>query len=60
MAGLRFTATDTDWSVGEGLEVRGPVGALLMALTRRPAGLGGLTGEGLEELQRRLAAAAVR
>lgn len=60
MAGLRFTATDTDWSVGEGLEVRGPVAALLMALTRRPAGLGGLTGEGLEELQRRLAAAAVR
>mgnify|MGYP006138426439 CR=1 FL=1 len=25
------------WSVGEGLEVRGPVAALLMALTRRPA-----------------------
>ncbi len=34
-AGLRFVATDVDWSVGEGAEVRGPSGELLLLLTGR-------------------------
>jgi hypothetical protein len=34
----RLTATDTPWSVGEGLEIRGPILAILMVLTR-PVGL---------------------
>ena len=35
LAGLTLTATDTDWSVGEGPEVRGDALSLLMALTGR-------------------------
>ena len=54
LAGLRFTATDTAWSAGDGAEVRGPVAALLMALSARPAALPALSGPGLAELQRRL------
>jgi uncharacterized protein (TIGR03083 family) len=40
-AGLRFVATDVDWSAGEGAEVRGPSGELLLLLTGRSADLGG-------------------
>lgn len=58
LSGLRFTATDTAWSVGDGAEVRGPIAALLMAVTLRPAGLAALSGEGLAELRRRLPDAA--
>ena len=58
LSGLRFTATDTAWSVGEGAEVRGPIAALLMVLTGRPAGLAALSGEALVELRRRLPAGA--
>ena len=54
-AGLRLTATDAEWSEGEGPEVRGPVGALLLAANGRVAGLEGLTGDGLEEARRRFA-----
>jgi uncharacterized protein (TIGR03083 family) len=34
---VRLVATDTDWSVGAGAEVHGPVGALLLLLTGRTA-----------------------
>jgi uncharacterized protein (TIGR03083 family) len=37
VTGVRLTATDTDWSVGEGDPVGGPIQALLMALTGRTA-----------------------
>jgi uncharacterized protein (TIGR03083 family) len=47
-AGLRVRATDADFSAGEGPEVRGPAGDLLLAATGRRAGLAGLDGEGLE------------
>ena len=40
-AGLRFVATDVVWSAGEGAEVRGPSGELLLLLTGRSADLGG-------------------
>lgn len=51
--GLRFEATDVDWTWGDGPTVRGPGEAILLALTGRPAGRADLDGEGLSELARR-------
>lgn len=48
--GHRFTATDTAWTVGDGPEVSGPIGALLLLLTGRRAALQHLTGDGLASL----------
>jgi uncharacterized protein (TIGR03083 family) len=45
--GLRFRATDVDWSWGSGPEVRGPGEALFMAMLGRAQPLGELQGEGL-------------
>lgn len=53
--GLRFVATDLDWSTGSGAEVRGPGGQLLLLLTGRPAGLDGLDGPGVATAVARLA-----
>jgi uncharacterized protein (TIGR03083 family) len=53
-AGLGFVATDLDWSAGEGAEVRGPGGELLMVLTGRGAGLDGLDRPGAAEAAARL------
>jgi uncharacterized protein (TIGR03083 family) len=50
----RFTATDTSWSVGDGSEVHGPVLAILLVLTGRPAGLAHLAGEGADRLAEQL------
>jgi uncharacterized protein (TIGR03083 family) len=47
---FRYTATDVDWTAGRGPEVSGPVGALLLLLTGRPAALPRLSGAGVEEL----------
>lgn len=55
--GHRLSATDTDWSVGDGIEVRGPIGALLLLVTGRPAALAQLSGEGAEALKRAALAA---
>src|SRR5688500_621518 len=52
--GLRFVATDVDWSWGSGPEVRGPGEALLMAMLGRRAALADLSGEGLETFSARL------
>jgi uncharacterized protein (TIGR03083 family) len=57
MQGFRLTATDTAWSVGEGTEVRGPIDAILLALTGRPAKLSSLSGEGAAALTAQLQAA---
>lgn len=54
VTGLRFAATDLDWSWGQGAEVRGPGESLVMAMSGRPAGLDGLEGEGVAELTRRV------
>jgi uncharacterized protein (TIGR03083 family) len=54
--GHRLVATDADWSVGEGPEIRGPVLALLLLLTGRPAAVSQLDGEGRTDLVDRLAA----
>jgi hypothetical protein len=43
-------ATDTEWSVGEGTLVEGPVEALLLLLTGRTAWLDRLSGPGVDGL----------
>jgi len=51
LRGLRLTATDVDWTAGEGLEIRGPVQALLLLLTGRTgAALPYLGGPGVGRL----------
>jgi len=58
LAGYRLVADDTWWSAGEGQEVGGPISALLLLLTGRPAALPLLTGPGAAGLRRALAPAA--
>ncbi len=48
---FRLIATDTTWSEGDGPEVRGPIGAILLLLTGRLAALPRLTGAGADELR---------
>ena len=54
-AGVRAVATDADWARGEGPEVRGPIGELLLVATGRAAGLDALSGPGAAEVARRTA-----
>jgi hypothetical protein len=54
-AGLRLRANDVGWAGGEGPEVQGSAEDLLLALCGRPAGLEGLSGDGVGELRSRLA-----
>ena len=51
--GYRLIATDANWSAGAGAEVHGPIDALLLLLTGRPAGLTRLTGDGAHALRER-------
>lgn len=51
LKGYRLTATDTDWARGEGPQIAGPIGALLLLLTGRPAALAQLSGEGADALR---------
>ena len=48
--GLRLVATDTDWTVGSGLDVAGSMRALLMLVTGRPVDAGALSGAGAARL----------
>jgi uncharacterized protein (TIGR03083 family) len=52
--GLSLQATDSDWSVGAGPVVRGPLLALVMAMTGRTAFADDLGGDGLGVLTGRL------
>lgn len=52
--GLRFDATDVDWSGGTGPRVTGLAEDLLLALTGRRSVLGLLHGDGAEEFRTRL------
>jgi len=54
--GLRFIASDIDWSSGDGPEVKGNGEAILLALGGRPSVLNELGGEGLATLRERVAA----
>lgn len=54
---MRLVATDHDWSVGSGPEIRGPMSALLLLLTGRTVALDRLEGEGAEILRSNAAAA---
>jgi len=51
----RLTATDISWTVGEGLEISGPISAILLLLTGRPVALPRLSGDGAAAVRRRLA-----
>ena len=54
MRGLRFEATDINWTYGDGPAVRGPAEAIVMAIAGRPTALLDLTGDGLGVLSGRL------
>ncbi|WP_055479961.1 maleylpyruvate isomerase family mycothiol-dependent enzyme [Sphaerimonospora mesophila] len=55
LAGFRLVANDVRWSAGEGEEVTGPISALLLLLTGRPAAMALLDGAGAAALRARLA-----
>ncbi|TWD74888.1 uncharacterized protein (TIGR03083 family) [Kribbella amoyensis] len=50
LAGVRLVATDCAWSVGEGAEVRGVMGDLLLVLSGRTVSVPELTGRGVDRL----------
>ncbi|MGZ8766620.1 MAG: maleylpyruvate isomerase family mycothiol-dependent enzyme [Acidimicrobiia bacterium] len=50
-AGLRFVATDTEWSSGDGPEVRGPTMSLILAMVGRRGALDDLEGPGVDTLR---------
>lgn len=52
--GMKLTATDIEWSSGDGPEVQGPAEAILLTLNGRTDALPDLTGDGLPELGKRL------
>jgi len=54
VAGVRLIATDTNWSHGEGPDVRGTAEALLLLLYGRKPRIDELTGEGAATLLARL------
>jgi uncharacterized protein (TIGR03083 family) len=54
LAGLRFEATDLDWSWGAGRTLAGPAEALMLAMTGRTVALSELDGPGVPILRNRL------
>jgi uncharacterized protein (TIGR03083 family) len=50
LRGLQLVASDTEWAVGEGERVEGPIEALLLLLTGRTAGSDRLSGAGVARL----------
>jgi uncharacterized protein (TIGR03083 family) len=53
LEGLKLTATDVDWSTGDGPEVSGPAMSLVLAMVGRARALDDCTGPGVETLRRR-------
>ena len=51
LAGYRLVADDAPWAARQGHEISGPVGALLLLLTGRPAALPQLSGPGAAGLR---------
>jgi uncharacterized protein (TIGR03083 family) len=58
LAGYRLVAGDAPWAAGQGQEVCGPISALLLLLTGRPAALPQLSGSGAAGLHALLTPAA--
>lgn len=56
MKGLRWTATDVDWGSGDGPEVTGTAEALILLSSGRPAPIAEVSGEGVANLEERVAA----
>ena len=56
LATFRFTATDHDWSTGDGAQVTGTMTDLFLLLTGRTARIEHLDGPGADELRRTVAA----
>lgn len=54
IAGLRMSATDTDWATGDGPSVEGPLASLIFVMAGRTAPLEDLAGEGKETLRARI------
>ncbi len=54
IAGLRMSATDSDWSAGEGPGVEGPLASLILVIAGRKAPLDDLSGEGIQTLRARM------
>jgi hypothetical protein len=54
IAGLRLSATDADWSAGDGPCVEGPLASLVFVMAGRQAPLKDLSGEGKQTLQARI------
>lgn len=52
LAGYRLVADDAPWAAGQGREVSGPIQALLLLLTGRPAALPQLSGPGVTGLRK--------
>src|SRR5581483_3136617 len=52
-AGLRFQATDLDWSAGDGPVVSGPIVSLMLAIAGRTRAVDDLTGDGVATLRSR-------
>ena len=51
LAGYRLLAGDAPWAAGQGHEICGPIGALLLLQTDRPAALPQLSGPGAADLR---------
>ena len=52
LAGLKLTATDVDWSTGDGPEVSGPAMSLILAMVGRAKALDDCTGAGRRDAAR--------
>lgn len=50
LRGFRLVATDVDWAVGDGAEIRGPIAGILPLLAGRTAVLARLAGDGATSL----------
>jgi uncharacterized protein (TIGR03083 family) len=56
LCGFRLSATDVEWTAGDGAEIGGPIAAILPLLAGRTATLPRLAGDGARMLAARLAA----
>ncbi|MEO9151146.1 MAG: hypothetical protein ABI243_01995 [Lapillicoccus sp.] len=53
IAGLSLSATDIEWTHGDGPEVSGPIMPLVMAMTGRAPAVDALSGAGVDTLRQR-------